>query len=197
MSDDYKSSNFLNAIKKFNEEERAKVVSEMEDKRAEAVKAAEAKGKEEAEKYIKKHLSAEKAEITGKYAVKNLEIQGDVFKVRDKMVNEVFERCSKKLTEFSSSSAYKDKLLGFSREIADTFKDNSCIVYVKEDDLKYENDIKSVFAGEVEVKSDVKIRLGGIKGYCKDLGIVADNTLDSKLENKRQWFIENIDLKIS
>ncbi len=194
---DYKSSNFLNAIKKFNEEERAKVVSEMEDKKAEAVRKAEAKGKEEAEKYINKHLSAEKSEITGKYAVKNLEIQGEVFKTRDNMVNEIFKRSAEKLTDFSSSPEYKDKLLGFAREIADTFKDNSCVVYVKEDDMKFENDIKSVFSGEVEVKSDVKIRIGGLRGYCRQLRIVADNTLDSKLENKRQWFVDNIDLAIN
>ncbi|MEE3333165.1 MAG: V-type ATP synthase subunit E family protein [Ruminococcus sp.] len=193
---DYKSSNFLNAIKKFNEEERAKVVSEMENKRAEAVKDAEAKGREEADKYIKKHLSAAKSEITGKYAVKTLEVQGEVFKTRDKMVDEVFERCAQKLGDFSATSEYRDKLLGFAKEIADTFNNNSCIVYVKADDLKYENDIKSVFAGEAEVRSDVTIRIGGIKGFCEAMNIVADNTLDSKLESKRQWFVENIDLKL-
>ena len=197
MSDDYKSGNFLNAIKRFNEEERAKVISDMETKRAKAVKAAKAKGEEDADKYIKKVLSAEKSEITGRYAVKTLEAQGEVFKVRDKMVDEVFTRCADRLKEFSASSEYKEKLLGYAKEIAETFKDNSCIVYVKEDDLKYADDIKSVFSGEVQVESDVKIRLGGLSGYCKALNIVADNTLDSKLENKREWFIDNIDLKIS
>lgn len=196
MSDN-KSSNFLNAIKKFNEEERAKVVREMEDKKAEAVKEAEAKGKSDADKYIKKFLSAEKSEITGRYAVKNLEAQGNVFKARDEIVTTVFERSAEKLKEFSKSPEYKDKLLYFAKEIADTFKDNSCIIYVKEDDLKYENDIKSVFSGEVEIKKDVKIQIGGLRGLCKDLEIVADNTLDSKLESKKASFLKNVDLKIS
>ena len=197
MSADYKSGNFLDAIKKYNEEERAKVIAEMEQKRAKAVKDAKAKGERDAEKYIKKNLSAEKTEITAKYAVKTLDAQGEIFRTRDEMVDEVFKRSADKLREFSASSEYKDKLLAFAKEIADSFKDNSCVVYDKDDDLKYADDIKSAFSGSVEVQSDVKIRLGGLRGYCKALRIVADDTLDSKLENKRQWFVDNIDLKIS
>lgn len=196
MSDN-KSSNFLNAIKKYNEEERAKVVFEAEEKKREAVKKAEEKGKADADKYIKKIITAEKSEITGEYAVKNLKAQGEVFKVRDKMVKEVFKRCEEKLVSFTAAPEYKDKLLSLAKEVAGAFNNNSCIVYVKEDDLKFENDIKSVFPGDVEVQSDVKIRIGGLKGYCKDMNIVADNTLDSKLESKREWFVDNIDLKIS
>lgn len=197
MSEDYKSSNFINAINKFNEEERAKVISEMEKKRGEAVKNAKEKGREDADKYIKKTLSAEKSEITAKYAVKTLDAQGEVFRIRDEMMDEVFKRSADKLREFSASPEYKDKLLAYAKEIAESFGDNSCVLYVKEDDLRYGDDIKSLFAGEVELKSDVKIRLGGLRGYCHDLSVVADNTLDSKLENKRQWFVDNIDLKIS
>lgn len=196
MSDN-KSSNFLNAIKKYNEEERSKVVREMEDKKAEAVKKAEAEGKADADKYIKKLISAEKSEITGKYAVKNLEAQGNVFRIRDEMVSTIFQRSEDKLKDFSETPEYKDKLLAFAKEIADTFKDNSCIIYVKEDDLKFEKDIKSVFSGEAEVKADIKIRIGGLRGFCEKLEIVADNTLDSKLESKKASFLKNADLKIS
>ncbi len=194
---DYKSSNFLKAIKKFNEEERSKIISEMESKKAEAVKDAEARGKADADRYVKKLVSAEKSEITGRYAVKTLEAQGEVFKVRAKMVDEVFRRSADKLLSFTKTDAYRAKLTDYAREIADTFKDNSCVVYVKEDDLMYSDELKSVFSGEAEVKSDLTIRIGGVRGYCEAMNIVADNTLDSKLETKREWFTENIDLKIS
>lgn len=194
---DYKSSNFLNAIRKFNEEERKKLVSEMETKKDEAIREAKLKGEFDADKYVKKHLSAEKARITGEYAVKNLEARGEVFKTRAEMFDTVFERSAEKLIHFTSTPEYRDKLIDLAREIAEAFKENSCIIYVKEDDLKYENDIKSVFSGSVEVKTDVKIRIGGLRGYCKELRIVADNTLDSKLENQRTRFVENTDLKIS
>ncbi len=197
MNNDNKSSKFLDAIKKYNEEERAKIVSEIEEKKQSAVKDAEAKGKAEADRYVKKLLSKEKSDITGKYAVKNLEAQGEIFKTRDNMVKEVFNRCKEKLTKFTETAEYKDKLISYAQEVSDTFGDKSCIVYVKPDDLKFENDIKSVFKGEVEVKSDIEIRIGGLRGFCDELKLVADNTLDSMLDNKKSWFIENADLKIS
>ncbi|MCH5304204.1 MAG: hypothetical protein J1E41_05015 [Ruminococcus sp.] len=197
MNNDNKAGNFLNAINKYNEEERAKIVSEIETKKADAVKNAEAKGRADADKYVKKHLSAKKSEITGEYAVKNLEAQGELFKKRDDMVSEIFKRASDKLNDFTASPQYKDKLISYAKEIADIFKENSCTVYVKKDDLKYENDIKAVFNSEIEVESDIEIRIGGLRGFCKKLQLVADNTLDSKLENQKNWFIENADLKIS
>lgn len=197
MISDNKSGKFFDAIKKYNEEERAKIVSEIEAKKQEAVKNAEAQAKADADSYIKKLISAEKSAVTSKYAVKNVEAQGELFKMRDKMVKEIFSRCTEKLNDYTKTSEYKDKLISYAREISDTFGEKSCVVYVKNDDLKFEEDIKSAFKGEVKIESDLEIRIGGIRGFCKELKLVADNTLDSKLENKKSWFVENADLKIS
>lgn len=197
MINDNKSSRFLDAIKRYNEEERAKIVSEIEEKKQEAVKKAELQAKADADKYIKKLVSAAETAVTSKYAVKNLEAQGEIFKTRDKMLKEIFDRCEKKLIDFTNSDEYKNKLISYAEEIAQTFGDKACIVYVKNDDLKFENDIKGVFSGEVTVEGDLEIRIGGLRGYCKELKLVADNTLDSKLDNKKSWFVENADLKIS
>ena len=197
INENSKSGKFSEAIKRFNEEERAKVIAELEEKKKEAVAQAEQSAKYEADKYVHKLISAKKSEITGKYAVKNLEAQGELFKARDKMVKEIFSRCEKELTDYSETPEYKEKLIGYAREIASAFEGKSCTLYVKNDDLKFENDIKSVFEGEVKVEGDISIRIGGIRGFCDELKLVADNTLDSKLDSKKSWFVENADLKIS
>ena len=56
--------------------------------------------------------------------------------------------------------------------------------------------LKALFSGETEVCTDKTIKIGGIKGYCKALSIVADETLDSKLYAQREWFIENSGLSV-
>ncbi len=197
MKNDSKADNFLSAVKKYNEEERAKIISEIESKKSEAVKSAQAKGKADADRFVKKNLSAKKSEITGEFAVKNLEAQGKLFKKRDDMVKEIFKRASNKLEDYTNSPQYKDKLISYAKEISETFKENSCTVYVKKDDLKYENEIKAVFTSDIKVESDIEIRIGGLRAYCEKLQLVCDNTLDSKLENQKNWFVENADLKIS
>ena len=123
MKNDSKAGNFLSAVKKYNEEERAKIISEIESKKSEAVKSAQAKGKADADRYVKKNLSAKKSEITGEFAVKNLEAQGKLFKKRDDMVKEIFKRASNKLEDFTNSPQYKDKLISYAKEISETFKD--------------------------------------------------------------------------
>ena len=56
--------------------------------------------------------------------------------------------------------------------------------------------IKALFGGSTEVRADKTIKIGGIRGYCVDMGIIADETLDSKLEAQREWFVENAALSV-
>ncbi len=61
---------------------------------------------------------------------------------------------------------------------------------VKEEDKEFfENLLK-----EKNIKSIVKadyIRLGGFKFESTELSILIDETLDSRVENQREWFQEN------
>ena len=36
-----------------------------------------------------------------------------------------------------------------------------------------------------------EIKIGGFKLYCPELKIIIDETLDSKLNNTREWFMEH------
>ena len=62
--------------------------------------------------------------------------------------------------------------------------------------MKNSDKIKAVFAGSTEVVADNSIKIGGIKGFCKAMNIVADETLDSKLYAQKEWFIENSGLSV-
>ncbi|MCH5299227.1 MAG: V-type ATP synthase subunit E [Ruminococcus sp.] len=197
MSENNKAGNFLNAIKKYSENERKNAVAELEAKKAEELKKAEKRALSDADKMVKKKLSEAKSKITSEYAVKNLEAQGEVFKKRDAMVKEIFERAEKKLAEYTLGEEYGAKLISYAKEIADTFGDNEYVIYLSKNDMKYADEIKSLFNSSVEIKEDIKIRIGGLRGFCENLKLVADNTLDSKLEAQKQWFVENADLRIN
>jgi vacuolar-type H+-ATPase subunit E/Vma4 len=196
MDNNNKTGNFLSAIKKYSEEERGKAVAEMEAKRTEAIEKAEKASAAKAEAYKKRELSRITAEITSEYAVKNLNAQGEVFKKRDEMVSEIFKSAKEKLRGFSHSDAYGDKLLCDAREIRQTVGERPCTVYLRAEDMNYAEEIKAIFGQEAEICEDKKIELGGIRCYCRELRLVADNTLDSKLEAQREWFSENADLRI-
>ena len=196
MEKNNKTDNFLKAINKYSKLERQKIQNDIETVREEELKKAEANGKKMAKDFIAKEYSAVKTAVTGQYAVKNLEAQGKVYKKREEITNSVFEKAFKKLKDFTSTPQYKDLLIKSAKEIADIFKENSCVIFISENDNKFAQDIKAQFSGEVTVENDVAIKIGGIKGFCKDLKIVADNTLDSKLNSQKDWFTENSGLKV-
>ena len=196
MGKNNKSDNFLKAINKYSKLERQQIQNDIETVRDEELKKAEANGKKMAREYITKEYSAVKTAVTGQYAVKNLEAQGKVYQKREEITNSVFEKSFKKLKDFTSTPQYKDLLIKSAKEIADIFKENSCVIFISENDNKFAQDIKAQFSGEVTVENDVAIKIGGIKGFCKDLKIVADNTLDSKLNSQKDWFTENSGLKV-
>lgn len=191
-----KTSNFLSAIEKYSEQERQAVIKEAQEKRAEALRKAEVKGKADAEKYVSKLLAAASSEVTSEYAVKSLEAQGEIFKKREAMIQEIFSKAHDKLLAFTESAEYRDKLLSYAEEIADKFNNKKCVIYLKSGDMKYANDVQAVFNSDTEIKEDVKILIGGLRAYCEELKLVADNTLDSKLEEQKKWFVENADLKL-
>ena len=196
MEKNNKTDNFLKAINKYSKLERQQIQNDIETVREEELKKAEANGKKMARDFITKEYSAVKTAVTGQYAVKNLEAQGKVYQKREEITNSVFEKAFKKLKDFTSTPQYKDLLIKSAKEIADIFKENSCVIFISENDNKFAQDIKAQFNGEVTVENDVAIKIGGIKGFCKDLKIVADNTLDSKLNSQKDWFTENSGLKV-
>ena len=91
---------------------------------------------------------------------------------------------------------YSEMLINSAKEIADFFGCESCVLYINERDMGSADKIKALFKGDAQVVSDKTVKIGGIKGFCSTINIVADNTLDSKLYAQKDWFIENSGLSI-
>ncbi len=196
MEKSAKTDNFLKAIQKYADEQRNAMRSEVEQLKEEKIKEAEKKGKYDSEKYIKDKLEETRNKETSKLAKLMQESQKKLFLERAEMTESIFEKAEKKLIEYTNTADYKDSIIESAKSISELFKNNDCIIYVNEKDLGNADALCSVFSGNAEVLADKTIRIGGIKGYCKAMNIVADETLDSKLCAQREWFIENSGLKV-
>ena len=180
-----KTDNFLKAIKKYADEQRSAMLKEATEK-----------GRHDSEKYIKDKLEESRNRQTGILAKKIQEGQKKLFLERAEMTESVFKKAEEKLVEYTKTSDYSNSLVKSAKEVAKLFADNDCVVYVNERDMKNSDKIKAVFAGSTEVVADKSIKIGGIKGFCKAMNIVADETLDSKLYAQKEWFIENSGLSV-
>ena len=191
-----KTDNFLQAIQRYTEEQRSITNTEVELLKEEKLRKAEESGKRDSERYIQQQLEAKKYVETSKLARLVQESQKKLFRERAKMTDEVFEMAAQKLIKYTETEEYKANLIESAKKIAELFSGNRSVIYINEKDMKYSTDLLAVFSGMAELVTDNSIRIGGLKGYCKSMRIIADETLDTKLCAQREWFIENSGLSV-
>ena len=196
MSPDKKTGNFLNAIQKYADEQKHMIRSEVEKFKAEELKKAEDEGIRDAHALIQKEMASMRAGITSELAKKEDEGRQALYKRREEMVEEVFARAEKRLLEYSATEQYKDALKKNAAEAAAYFADDEITVYIKSDDMPLGAELKEIFGQNCSIKAASDIAVGGFKAQCEKKGIVVDFTLDTRLENRRDWFLKNSKLKV-
>ena len=191
-----KTDNFLKAIRRYAKQQKSVMKGEVKQLKTERLKEAEEKAKRDSQRLIKDKLQETRTRQTAILAKKTQDGQRKLFIARSAMVEEVFKKAADKLVEYAKSDAYTSKLTDSAKAIADVFDGRDCVLYVNERDLGAAEGIKALFGGSTEVRADKTIKIGGIRGYCASMGIIADETLDSKLETQREWFVENAALSV-
>lgn len=191
-----KTDNFLKAIKKYADNQRNTILNEVDNFKKEKIAEAKKKAEYDSEKLIKDKLEAKKNEQTSKIAKLMQEGQRKLFLERAEMTESVFKKAEEKLIEFTKTTKYSELLNNYAKNISALFDGKSCVIYINERDMAFADQIKTLFGGKAELCADKTIKIGGLKGYCEALSIVADETLDSKLNAQREWFFENSGLSV-
>ena len=191
-----KTDNFLKAIKKYAGAQKKAMEGEVKQLKSERLKEAEEKAKRDSEALKKQKLNEVHNRQTASLATKIQEGQKQLYVARSQMTEEVFKLASEKLKAYAQTEEYREKLGGSAKEIAELFGGKDCVIYVNERDVAAAEQFKNLFSAESEVKADKTIQIGGVKAYCESMGIIADETLDSKLDAQREWFVENAELSV-
>lgn len=188
----FKSSNFLNAIDKYAKKRRKKITEELEKIEERELKKAETEIVEDVNTMIQRELTSMKNKILIEVSHKELEERKKVSLRRRNMIKEMFSECRQKLTEYTKSKDYSNSLKQYAVQIAKTLNNLDDVkLFVKKEDLKYEEEIKKAFARKCEIISADDIEIGGIRGFSEARGLIADETLDAKLNEQKDWAAEN------
>lgn len=191
-----KTDNFLKAIKKYAGAQKKAMEGVVKQLKSERLKEAEEKAKRDSEALKKQKLNEVHNSQTAKLATKTQEGQKQLYIARAQMTEEVFKLASDKLKAYAQTAEYRAKLNDSAKAVAELFGGKDCIIYVNERDIAEAEQFKSLFSAGSEVKADKTIQIGGVKAYCESMGIIADETLDSKLDLQREWFVENAELSV-
>lgn len=195
MNESQKTSSFLRAINKYAKEQSDAIRLEAEEFKKQEIEKATNEGLKDAYALIQKEISSQKAVIVSDVAKREQESRKSLFIKRNEITLSVFADASEKLLEFTKTEKYTQYIIDSLKDIAEIYKDNACVIYVKESDIDKAVLIKEHIKN-CDVICDNSIKLGGVKGYCEALSIIADCTLDTKLNDQRVWFAENSGLKV-
>ena len=82
------------------------------------------------------------------------------------------------------------------RKLAELFSQPETVLYVRPEDVKMKDSLQKAFGAPCRVEPDEEIHLGGIRAQNLTMGLVADDTLDTLLEDQQEWFEETSGLMV-
>lgn len=196
MNEITKESKFLDAINRYAEQQKAQIVREIDDYKNAKIEQATEQGLRDAYELIQGDIAKRKSAIVMDTTKREREMRAELFAARSQITEQVFGEASERLKAFTASSDYDAFLVRSAEVITRTFGENACTVYLRPDDECKRALIKDQFPDGTSFESDPDINIGGIKAFCRQTGIYADDTIDTRLSDQHDWFISNAGLKV-
>ena len=193
-----KTDNFLKAIEKYAEEQRTKIESEAADFKEKELNKAEEEGLREAYVLIQKEMTDVKTQIAAELSRAENASRKKIFIRRKEIEDEVFELAKEKLIAYAKTDQYVKSVEESAAKISEKLTADDVIIKISEKDLKLKDQIIKAFgSGKCDIQVSEDILIGGITGQSRELGLLIDETLDTKLEEQHEWFYANSGLKVT
>ncbi|MBR2578926.1 MAG: hypothetical protein IKE41_02170 [Clostridia bacterium] len=197
MQKSYKSSNFLKVIDKYTKRQKSKITDEIKEHEEAELKKAEAEITEDTNNMIQKELLAMKNKIAIEISHKELYERKKLSLRRKEMMEDIFGTCREKLLSFTNDSEkYTDYLRDCAKDISEILMRGDTVLYVRAEDMKYNDVIKEAFGRQCRIEVDDSILIGGIRGYSEVQGLIADETFDEKLKEQTEWAAETFGIRL-
>jgi vacuolar-type H+-ATPase subunit E/Vma4 len=183
-----KISKFVQAITREAQERRAEVTRETDEFLANELKKAEEEALSESFAFIQRRAAVIREDI-GRALSKNLQDERrKLVSRRDEIVDEVFAKAQKRLLEFAASPDYKAFLLDSVKSAGESLGKLGAL-YAGERDSAYKDELSKAAGAPVYLNDE--ICLGGLRFENLEKTLLADDTLEARLEAQRGWFLEN------
>lgn len=191
-----KTSNFLKAIDKYAKEQQKEIKSTAAAFKRKELQKAEAEVLRDSYILIQKEMAQMRKSIDSEVSKVQIQNKKELLTLRQDLTEKVFLNAKEKLISYTKTDDYLNLLKKSAKKMSDILNGKNTILFLKKEDLIFKNEIATAFEKPCKFKEDNNIKIGGILGLDEKLGLVVDETLDSKLENEKSWFSENSGLSI-
>lgn len=196
-TNDEKISKFLQAINNYAEEQRQKILEEIQSYIGEELEKAEKEVLLDSYRLIQKETAEMRGNIRKALSRKEMADKKEVLSHRLDLMSQVFDKARERLCGYTKTPAYEQFLTDAAKRLSSVLTADDTLLLVRKEDLPMAEQLKNAFGGKCGVESSENIAIGGVLGSSVSMGLVADETLDTKLAAQQEWFEENSGLTIA
>ena len=191
-----KLQQIIAAITAEADERQKEILEEADTRLKKELERAEAEVLQESYELIRRKSAQIREDAGRTVSAQQREGRKALFQKRDAIFHEVFNQVAERLLAFSASDEYPAFLTNSAQAIAAQCGGDSVEIHLREQDIPHAPLIKQAFSGEATVIPSADICLGGMAVLNGQKGLRFDDTLDTRLYEKRQWFMEHSGLTI-
>ncbi len=191
-----KVSKFVQAITQYAQEQKEKIHQEVEDFKTAKLQEAEQQVLRDAYSLIQKERLELQGDMSREMSRRDLAARKELLALRRDMMSRVFAEAEIQLAAFRASPAYMDYLKKAVRELESVLPTQGTFYEVGPQDTELLPQLRELCPQGCPVQVADDIRLGGIRGVNLSAGRMADNTLDTRLEEQKDWFITHAGLTV-
>ena len=196
LNQEERAAKFFDAITKDAEERHEEMTRKTRETVESGLEKAKTKAHSQAQAKIERERMLKEQEFNRTVANERTQQRARLTDKRGAITDEVFGDAREKLTAFTESDGYADFLKKSAAGFAAVFPQGDVIVYVRPGDMRFADDIKKAFGRDCKVESSNEITIGGCRAGVVGGSTVADDTLDTRLEAQREWFLENSGMSV-
>lgn len=196
LNQEERAAKFFDAITKDAEERHEEMTRKTRETVESGLEKAKTKAHSQAQAKIERERMLKEQEFNRAVANERTQQRARLTDKRGAITDEVFGDAREKLIAFTESDGYADFLKKSAAGFAAVFSQGDVTVYVRPGDMRFADDIKKAFGRDCKVESNDEITIGGCRAGVAGGSTVADDTLDTRLEAQREWFLENSGMSV-
>jgi len=155
----------------------------------------------ELHKQIFRNLEIELSELNSEFKSDLNKVKTEYSKVlmekRSQLLNSIVHEVQDKLKDFHQSKDYEKLMTKQIKQLRSDFCSGEVEFRIMKNDDIMKKVIQTHYQGTYQIKEIAEIEIGGFSVLCFDLGVMTDQTIDTRLEEKRQWLFEHSKLAAS
>lgn len=191
-----KTEAFLAAIKNLAVQECKKIDDETDALREERLKTLQADARKRYKSYMEYEISRIRAQANREVSDCAAAARKTLAEQRSALSDAVFCDARREIAAFTETDAYRDLLLQSAREMAAVFPEGETELFVREADLAFAEALTAAFGRACRVTACGDITLGGLRAENAAQGCLADDTLDTRLAQQKNRFLEESGLSV-